>query len=96
MLFGIAALALAAAAAHGTFVRPRLAADREVLRIRRAGREIRLTWAETRCRLRTTRRLGRETATLEIESGDRLFVLGWLELGTDPHEVLDVLSSLRS
>ena len=55
-----------------------------------------LTWPETRTQLRTTKRLARDTATLEISSGDQLFVFGWLELGTDPRDVLDVLSSLRS
>lgn len=96
LLFGVAALGLTAAAAHGTLVRPRLTADRDGLRIRRVGREIRLTWPETRTQLRTTKRLARDTATLEISSGDQLFVFGWLELGTDPRDVLDVLSSLRS
>jgi hypothetical protein len=96
LLFGIAALVLAAAATHGTLLRPRLTADRDGLRIRRIGGQIRLAWPATRTRLRTARRLGRDTATLEIESGEQLFVFGWLELGTDPREVLDVLSCLRS
>jgi PH (Pleckstrin Homology) domain-containing protein len=96
LLFGIAALALALLAAHGTIVRPRLVAGRDGLRIRRLGREIRLDWSQARTRLRSTRRLGRDTATLEIEAGEQLFVFGWLELGTDPREVLDVLSTLRS
>lgn len=96
LLFGVAALVLAVASAHGTLVRPRLTADRHGVRIRRARGHVRLTWPDTRTRLRTTKRLGRDTATLEIESGDQLFVFGWLELGADPRDVLDVLSALRS
>ena len=96
VLLGAAAVVLAAASAHGTLLRPRLAADRQGIRIRRTGGQVRLAWPETRTRLRTTKRLGRDSATLEIESGDQLFVFGWLELGTDPREVLDVLSALRS
>ncbi|GLY67591.1 PH domain-containing protein [Amycolatopsis taiwanensis] len=96
VLFGVAAFALAAASAHGTLFRPRLAADRQGIRIRRTLGQVRLAWPETRTRLTTTRRLGRDSVTLEIESGDQLFVFGWLELGADPREVLDVLSALRS
>jgi hypothetical protein len=55
-----------------------------------------LNWAEARVRLRTTPRLGRDTVTLEIDSEDHLVVLGWLDLGEDPREVLHVLSTLRA
>lgn len=96
VFFGVAALALAAASAHGTLVRPRLAADRHGIRIRTVRGLVRLGWAGTRTRLRTTRRLGRDTATLEIDTDDHLFVFGRLELGADPRDVLDVLSALRS
>ena len=95
VLFGIAAVALIGACAHGVLVRPRLAADAQGLRIRTARGRVELGWPGTRTRLRTTRRLGRDAATLEIESGDRLFVFGWLELGADPRDVLEVLSALR-
>ncbi|HET6500319.1 MAG TPA: PH domain-containing protein [Amycolatopsis sp.] len=96
VLFGIAALGLAAAAAHGTLIRPRLTADREGLRIRTAFGQVRLGWTEARTRLQTTRRLGRDSTTLEIDAKDHLYVFGWLELGTDPRDVLDVLSALRT
>lgn len=95
VLFGIAALLLAAASAYGTLVRPRLSADRRGIRIRTAHGQVQLDWAETRTRLRATRRLGRDSATLELETGENLYVFGWLELGTDPREVLDVLTALR-
>jgi hypothetical protein len=47
-------------------------------------------------RLRTTRRLGRDALTLEIDGDDHLIVLGWMELGEDPRDVLAVLSALRA
>lgn len=95
VLFAVATVAIGAFAAHGTFVRPRLAADAEGLRARTLGGTHRLPWAQTRTRLRTTRRLGRDGVTLEIEHEDQLYVFGWLELGEDPRDVLDVLSALR-
>jgi hypothetical protein len=96
VLFALAAVAVGAFAAHATLVRPRLAADTEGLLTRTLGGTRRLPWAQTRTRLRTTRRLGRDGVTLEIEHEDQLFVFGWLELGEDPRDVLDVLSTLRA
>jgi len=96
VLFALAAMAAGAFAAHSTFVQPRLAADTEGISVRTLGGTHRLPWAETRVRLRTTRRLGREGVTLEIEHEDELYVLGLLDLGEDPREVLDVLSTLRA
>lgn len=96
VLFALAAIAVGSFAAHATLVRPRLAADAEGLLARTLGGTQRLPWAQTRTRLRTTRRLGRDGVTLEIEHEDQLFVFGWLELGEDPRDVLDVLSTLRA
>jgi hypothetical protein len=95
VLFVLAAVAAAAFAAHSTFVQPRLMADAEGLHVRTLGGTHRLPWAQTRIRLRTTRRLGRDGVTLEIEHEDELYVLGLLDLGEDPRDVLDVLSALR-
>lgn len=95
VLFGVAALVLAAISAHGTLLRPRLAADEQGIHLRTLHGRVDLVWAETRTRLRTTRRLGRDAETLEIEAGDQLFVFGRLELGADPRDVLDVLRALR-
>ena len=94
LLFGVAAVALVAAAAHGAFVRPRLAADHEGIRVRTLGRSLRWSWPEVRVRLTTTRRLGRDVDVLEIEADD-LLILGSLELGADPRDVLDELNALR-
>lgn len=94
VLLGVATLALVAAAAHGSLVRPRLAADTWGLRTRTLGGSRRLDWAEVHLRLRTVRRLGREVTVLELESDD-LVVLGWIELGADPRDVYDELLTLR-
>ncbi|WP_410616357.1 PH domain-containing protein [Amycolatopsis sp. lyj-109] len=95
VLFALAAAAVGAFAAHATLVRPRLAADAEGLVARTLGGTHRLPWAQTRTRLRTTRRMGRDGVTLEIEHDEQLYVFGWLDLGEDPRDVLDVLSALR-
>lgn len=96
VLFALAAVAVGAFAAHATLVRPRLAADAEGLVARTLGGTHRLPWAQTRTRLRTTRRFGRDGVTLEVEHEDELYVFGWLDLGEDPRDVLDVLSTLRA
>ena len=96
VLFALATLAAGAFAAHSTLVRPRLAAGSEGLVARTLSGTHRLPWAQTRTRLRTTRRLGRDGVTLEVEHDDQLYVFGWLDLGEDPRDVLDVLSTLRS
>lgn len=96
VLFALAALAVGAFAAHSTLLRPRLAAGTEGLVARTLSGTHRLPWARTRTRLRTTRRLGRDGVTLEVEHDDQLYVFGWLDLGEDPRDVLDVLSTLRA
>lgn len=96
ILFALATLAAGAFAAHSTFVQPRLAADAEGLQVRTLGGTHKLPWARTRITLRTTRRLGRDGVTLEIEHEDELYVLGAMDLGEDPRDVLDVLSTLRA
>lgn len=96
VLFGLATVVLLAATGYGALVRPKLAADADGVRIRTAAGRVALPWSGLEVRLRTTRRLGRESITLELESGDDLHVLGWLELGEDPRDVLDALSALRT
>ncbi|NYI88420.1 hypothetical protein HNR02_001743 [Amycolatopsis endophytica] len=95
VLFTVAAVALIALSLHGLLVRPRLTADPRGLRIRTTTGKRDLHWPEVDVRLRTSRRLGRDSATLEIEAGEALFVFGWLELGEDPRDVLETLSGLR-
>jgi hypothetical protein len=96
VLFSLAALAVGAFTVHATFVRPRLAADLTGISARTLSGTVKLDWPSTRVRLRTTRRLGRDGITLEVEAEDVLLIFGRLELGEDPHDVLDVLSALRA
>ena len=96
VLFGVGVLLAGALATHSTLVRPRLLADAEGLTARTMGGKHRLPWGETRTRLRSARRLGRDSVALEVEHGDELYVFGWWDLGEDPRDVLDVLSALRA
>lgn len=95
VLFGIAAVVLIAFSAHGMLVRPRLAADPAGLRVRTMYGVHEFSWPEAHTALRSTKRLGRDSSTLEVSAGEQLFVFGWLELGEDPRDVLDALSALR-
>jgi hypothetical protein len=99
LLLGLATVLLLALAAHGAFVRPRLLVDEEGLVVRTLSGARRLPWHEVKVRLARTRRLGRETATLELDwqrgEDEQLFVLTQLDLGADPRDVADVLHALR-
>lgn len=95
VLLGVVAAALAAGALHGTLIRPRLAADARGVRIRTLGGVRLLAWPDVELRLTSMRRLGRDSAVLELEHENELVVLGWLELGADPRDVHDELTALR-
>ncbi|TVT23190.1 PH domain-containing protein [Amycolatopsis acidiphila] len=95
MFFGVVTVVLAVLSAHGLLVRPRLTADIDGLRVRTLHGEQRFSWPEAHTSLRSTKRMGRDSKTLEISAGEQLFVFGWLELGADPLDVLDTLSALR-
>ncbi|MEU3272153.1 PH domain-containing protein [Saccharomonospora sp. NPDC006951] len=95
VLLAVATIALAAAALHGTVIRPRLAASTSGLRVRTVGGTRALAWGEVQLRLVTSKRMGRDVTVLEVEADD-LVVLGWLELGTDPRDVHEELVALRA
>lgn len=98
ILLGTATIALVALACYTTFARPRLAADHAGLRVRTLAGIHRFGWSEVAVRLATTRRLGREVTTLEIDAAEHdppLIVLGRLELDADPADVLSALDELR-
>jgi len=100
VLLGTVALALVLAGLFGLLVRPRLAADSSGVTVRGLTGSRRWTWAEVNVRLVRTRRFGRDVATLELDA-DRaevpdLVVLGRLDLGTDPEDVVDALLALRT
>jgi hypothetical protein len=100
VLLGAVALLLALGALFTTVARPRLAADQEGVAVRGLTGVRRWTWAEVNVRLVRTRRLGRESATLEVDAENAeppdLVVLGRFDLGADPEDVLEQLLGLRT
>lgn len=102
LLLGIAGVVVGAAALIGLRARPRLAADDEALALRSLLRTRRWPWARVDAvRVVRMRRLGLPAAYLEIDArdddgGERLLVLGRLELGTDPVEVAEALQAHRA
>lgn len=100
VLIGVVALLLALGGVFTTVARPRLAADHEGLAVRGLTGTRRWRWAEVNVRLVRTRRLGRDTATLEVDAENAeppaLVVLGRLELGADPEDVVEELLALRT
>jgi hypothetical protein len=95
VLLGVAAVVLIALSAHGMLVRPRLLADDRGIRIRTARGSLDFAWPDTDIQVRTSKRMGRDSTTLEISAGEQLFVFGRLELGADPRDVQDTLTALR-
>ncbi len=100
VLLGAVALLLAAAALFATVARPRLTADHRGVSVRGFTGTRSWTWAEVNVRVVRTRRLGRETSTLEVDAENAeppaLVVLGRLDLGADPEDVVEALLELRT
>jgi hypothetical protein len=101
LIAGVAAVAAAAAALFGSRARPRLQADAGGLTVGGIIRARHHPWPFVKdLRLLRTRRLGRDTVLLEVDtvnaSGDeRLLVFGRLDLDADPEDVLAELRLLR-
>ncbi|MDX8049436.1 PH domain-containing protein [Lentzea sp. BCCO 10_0798] len=95
LLIGLATLLVTGFAAFASIARPRLTADVDGLAVRGFTGTTLLPWHEVKVKLQTTRRLGREQQTLELDADDRLVVLTRLDLGADPEEVAGVLHALR-
>ncbi|SES45399.1 PH domain-containing protein [Lentzea albida] len=95
LLIGLATLLVTYLAAFASIARPRLTADADGLAVRGFASTTLLPWHEVKVKLQTTRRLGREQQTLELDADDRLVVLTRLDLGADPEEVAGVLHALR-
>ncbi|MDT7742854.1 MAG: hypothetical protein QOE59_1932 [Actinomycetota bacterium] len=102
LLLGVAGVVVGAAALVGLRARPRLAADEDALVLRGALGTRRWPWARVDAvRVVRMRRLGLPAAYLEIDArdddgGERLLVLGRLELGTDPGDVAEALQAHRA
>ncbi|PPK68116.1 PH domain-containing protein [Actinokineospora auranticolor] len=92
----VAALLLAALALFGTFARPRLAADSNGLTVRGLTGSRTWRWGEVNVRLVRTRRLGRESSAVEIDADPALVLLGRLDLGAEPEDVVEALVRLRT
>ncbi|MBP2475511.1 hypothetical protein JOF53_004383 [Crossiella equi] len=95
----LAALVIGFLALFGTVARPRLAASPSGLAVRGLTRTEHWPWPEVSTRVMHTQRFGRRTAVLEVEvsqdEAERLFVLGRLDLGADPEDVVAQLAELR-
>ena len=94
VLVGGAALLLLGVAAQDALVRPRLRADALGVTARRLTGATAIAWPVLRARVRTQRRWGVRSTTLELEdrSDDAvLVVLGRRELGADPGVVAEAL-----
>lgn len=100
VLLAAVALFLAAAGLYGSVARPRLTADQQGVTVRGLSGARSWPWAEVHVRLVRTRRLGRETTAIEVDADNAeipdLVVLGWLDLGADPQDVVDALLELRT
>lgn len=101
LLGAVAAAMLAAAALFGTVARPRFAVDEDGVAVRGLLGVKRWPWARVhRLRVVRHRRLGRGVAMLELEAidddgDDQLVILGSLDLGTHPDEVLATVQNAR-
>jgi hypothetical protein len=94
VLVGGAALLLVGLAARDALVRPRLRADGSGVTARALTGSTAIGWPVLRARVRTQRRWGVRSTTLELEdrSDDAvLVVLGRRELGADPAAVAEAL-----
>jgi hypothetical protein len=96
ILLGIAAIVLALGGLFGTVARPRLAVDGTGITVRGLTGRRHWDWAAVNVRLVHTRRLGRDLPTVELDADPDLIVLGWLELGADPVDVMDAIRALRT
>ncbi|MPZ85894.1 MAG: PH domain-containing protein [Actinophytocola sp.] len=100
VLLGTVALVFALAGLFGVVARPRLTADPDGVTVRGLTGRRRWTWAEVNVRLVRTRRLGRDVATIELDADNAvepaLIVLGRLDVGTDPEDVVAALLELRT
>ncbi|GLW92094.1 PH domain-containing protein [Actinokineospora globicatena] len=84
----------------GTLLRPRLSADARGITLRGVRGAKQWGWGEVNVRVVRTRRLGRESSALEIDADNAaepdLVLLGRLDLGADPQDVVDHLIRLRT
>jgi len=94
---GLAAALVAVYAVRDLIAPVRLAADREgVTVVTGYAGHARLSWDEIeRVRMDQRRRLGTRSNLLEIDTGDRLYLLSSYDLNAHPRDVADALDRLR-
>jgi hypothetical protein len=96
VLLSVATVALGIIALFGTVARPRLLVNSAGVTVRGLTRRRHWSWAEVNVRLVHTRRLGRELPTVELDAEADLVVLGWLDLGADPVDVIEAIRAIRT
>lgn len=98
-LMGLVAVLGVVLGTYGAVVRPRLSVDDAGLHVRTLTGRTDFPWHEVKIRPVVTRRLGRESHSLELDwvhgEDEQLVVLTWLDLGADPRDVAEVLHALR-
>lgn len=101
LLGGCAAVALVVVALYGTRARPRLRVDADGLTVGGLLRARHHPWPLVQgVRVLRTRRFGRDSSLLEIDTvtadgGERLLLFGRLDLGADPEDVAPAVLDLR-
>lgn len=100
LLVGAAALLFLGLAARDGLLRPRLTADENGVVVRRLGGKATLPWLQLRVAVRTTRRFGVSSRSLELDTTAGpddtgvLVLLGRRDLGADPEQVAGQLRRL--
>jgi len=101
LLAAVATLALGLGALYGTRVRPRLRVDEAGVTVGGLRGQHHHPWAQVRdVRVRSVRRLGRDSTLLEIDVTDpdgteQLMIFGRLDLDADPVDVAAAVSAAR-
>jgi hypothetical protein len=93
----VATLAAAAYAARDLVARVRLRADRDgVVAVRGYAGHRRVAWSDVeRLVVESRLRLGARVETLELDTGEEIYLFGRYDLGVDPEQALDELEELR-
>ena len=100
VLVGAAALLLFGLAGRDLLLRPRLSAGAEGVVVRTLAGRRRIPWPELRVRVRSSRRFGVRSRTLELDTATGpedpgiLVLLGRRDLGADPDDVARALRAL--
>lgn len=97
LLLWLVAILCVLGTAYLSLLNPRLAADADGVAIRTLKGTQRVRWSDLTVRVQSTRRLGRDSKTLELEFPGQpgLVSFGTLELGAHPDDVYQTLTRLK-